>query len=345
MVAYGPSRPDRRNEPPPGARSASIDPMTESQGDPRAPLILVNPRASRLVDPARRGQIVEAVSSAVRRRFGRVPRIEAGTLEATRTALAEATERPLVVVIGGDGSVREAAAALVGQDAPLSIIPGGTGNVLAGALGIRGIGPGIEAIRAGRPRVLDLGRARWGSVGEAITDDPSRERIFTVACGMGLDARIVAGAEHEWKRRIRFGAYVGAAFRELLRLEAARFRIVADGEILEIAGYLALVANAGELVPGRIGPRRPIDPEDGRLDLIVLGGTSPLAAVQGATDLMVRSGDLAGRVIRRSVEEVLIEAEPAQPIQTDGDPHPAGRLDARVVPAGLTVLAPPGWIR
>ena len=57
-----------------------------------------------------------------------------------------------------------------------------------------------------------------------------------------------------------------------LRLESARFRIVADGETLEIVGYLVLVANAGDLIPGRVGPRQPIDPTDGRLDLIVLGG-------------------------------------------------------------------------
>ena len=42
---------------------------------------------------------------------------------------------------------------------------------------------------------------------------------------------------------------------------------------IELPGFLALVANAGELVPGRLGPRHRIDPADGRLDLIVLGGT------------------------------------------------------------------------
>ena len=315
--------------------------MVTSSSDPSAPLILVNPRASRLADPARRDSIVEAVSRAVQRRHGRPPRVESGTLEATRAALAEATDAPLVVVIGGDGTVREAAEALVGRAATMAVIPGGTGNVLAGALGIRGVKPGIEAIRSGLPRVLDLGHARWWPArGVTIGADTVHERIFTVACGMGLDARIMAAAEHEWKRRIRFGAYIGAAFRELLRLESAEFRIVADGEIIETEGYLALVVNAGELIPGRIGPRQPIDPTDGRLDLIVLGGGHPLSGLRGAAELMVRSGDLSGRVIRRSVGEVRIESEPIQPIETDGDPHPAGRLEARVVPGALTVLVP-----
>jgi len=331
----------RRNVRSDAGGSASIRIVTTGSDDTGAPLILVNPRASRLTDATRRRDIVDAVAGAVQRRFGRAPRTEMGSLDAGRAALAEAIDAPLVVVIGGDGSVRAAAAALVDRETPLAVIPGGTGNVLAGAVGVRGIGPGIEAIRTGRIRALDLGVARWGpaATGTGVAD-PDRERIFIVACGMGLDARIMAAAEHEWKRRIRFGAYVGAAFRELLRLESARFRIVADGERLEIEGYLALVANAGELVPGRIGPRQPIDPGDGRLDLIVLGGTDPLAGLRGAAELLVRSGDLDGRVIRRSVTEVSIEAEPAQPCETDGDPHPAGRLEARVMPGGLTVLAP-----
>jgi diacylglycerol kinase (ATP) len=316
--------------------------VTASAEDPAAPLVLVNPRASRMADPVQRDRVVEAVSGAIRHRFGRDPRIEAGSLEATRAALAEAIEAPLVVAIGGDGTVREAADALIGRETQLSVVPGGTGNVLAHALGIGGVRSGVDAIRSGRPRRLDLGRARWWPATDGpAAADVAHERIFMVACGMGLDARIMAAAEHEWKRRLRFGAYVGAAIRELARLESTRFRIVADGESIEIAGYLALVANAGELVPGRIGPRQRIDPTDGRLELIVIGGTDPLAALHGAASLMLRSGDLSGTVIRRSIHEVSIEAEPAQPIETDGDHHPAGRLEARIVPGAISVVVPP----
>ena len=195
--------------------------MTPAAPDEGTPLILVNPRAARLTDPLQRDRVVADVSGAVRRRYGRAPRIESGSLETARAALAESLDAPLVVVVGGDGSVREAAEALIGRGTPLAIVPGGTGNVLAGALGIRGVGPGVAAIRAGRTRVLDLGRARWGTrTSDPDRADESQERLFTVACGMGLDARIMAAAADEWKRRMRFGAYVGAALRELVRLES-----------------------------------------------------------------------------------------------------------------------------
>ena len=57
---------------------------------------------------------------------------------------------------------------------------------------------------------------------------------------------------------------------------------------------------------------------------------------------MVRSGELAGDVVRRAVTEVTIDATPAQPIETDGDPHPAGSLEATVIPGALTILVPAG---
>ncbi len=124
------------------------------------------------------------------------------------------------------------------------------------------------------------------------------------------------------------------------RLVPSRFRIVADGDAMEIDGYLAMVANAGQLVPGRIGPRQPIDPSSGQLELIVLGGTDPLAALQGAARLLLGTGELQGGVIRRSISRVIIEAEPEQPIETDGDHHRAGTLEVEVVPGAVNVLVP-----
>ncbi len=308
-------------------------------------LVLVNPRASRLTDPARRRRVVEAVTSAVRQRTGRAPLVEDRSLEAARAALAAASDAPLVVVIGGDGTVREAAAALAGRETPLAVVPAGTGNVLAHGLGLRGVSTAVEAIQSGGPRRLDLGVARRSEAGDgpgaepAATETPE-EQVFTVACGMGLDARIMAAAEHEWKRRLRFGAYVGAAVRELARLSSSRFRIVADGEAIEIDAYLVLVANAGELIPGRIGPRQPIDPTDGHLDLIVLGGRAPLGALQGAARLLLSEGELTGQVVRRPVRAVTIEAEPPQPIEVDGEALPAGRLEASVLPGAISILVP-----
>ena len=303
----------------------------------RPPLVVINPRAARLGDAARRARIRDAVEAAVERRLGGVaPEILDDDHDAAIAALRDPIGRPLVVAVGGDGTVRDAAAALAGTGVPLALVPAGTGNVLAGALRVRGVDRALATIRAGRLRTFDLGLARWA----AAPGGTVHERQFVVACGMGFDARIMAAAEHEWKRRVRFGAYVGAAVREAARLRPARYRIVADGMEIDITGLMVLVANCGDLIPGRIGARRPLDPTDGRLDLIVVGGRSLLDGLTGAAALLWHIGEQDGAVIRRAVRDVRVVAEPPQPIETDGDPHPPGWLEASVLPGALMVLAP-----
>ena len=190
----------------------------------------------------------------------------------------------------------------------------------------------VDAIRRGSERSIDLGSARWGSTA-VIRRRAGGAGTFLVACGMGLDARIMAAAQHEWKRRMLFGAYVGAAIGELTRLRTAVFRITADGQELEISGYLVLIANAGEIVPGRIGPRRPIDP--GRRPPAAdgpRGGPPARRTARGGLPAAQpgrarRHGSSAG-----PCSEVRVEAEPAQPIEIDGDDQPPGWLEARVLP-------------
>jgi diacylglycerol kinase family enzyme len=310
--------------------------MSTPDAPVRRALVVVNPTAARLTDPERRAKMHHELVRDVIERTGLAPDwVEGGHAEA-KQALADIADRPLVVVAGGDGTVREAVDALRGTDVPLAIVPGGTGNVLAHALRIGGLAPALRAILHGSPVRLDLGLARWGDA-----SGTAGERLFAVACGMGFDARIMAAAEHEWKRRLRFGAYVGAAVREAARLQPAVFRIEADGVESTITGIVALVANCGDIVPGRVGPRRPLDPTDGKLDLMVVGGTGLLSGLRGAADLLLRDGDQDGSVIRRLVSRVRIEADPPQPVETDGDPHDAGWLEAEVVPGAILVLEPP----
>jgi diacylglycerol kinase family enzyme len=310
--------------------------------DVSAPLIILNPRAARLADPKHRRELVESVSRAVFARTGRRARVVEGDLPTAQAAIADLVatpEPPLVVAVGGDGTVRDAVSALGGRNVPLAIVPGGTGNVLASALGLGSVRAAVDTIRHGRERTIDLGSARWGRASPDPAT-PDREGLFLVACGMGLDARIMAAAQHEWKRRMRFGAYVGAALGELPRLKTSVFRITADDREFEIRGYLVLIANVGDIIPGRVGPRRALDPSDGRLELIVLGADHPVDGLRAAMTLLLSQDELDGRVIRRSVSEVRVEAEPAQPIQVDGDHEPPGRLEARVLPGALTLLTP-----
>ena len=268
------------------------------------------------------------------------------TLEAARKALASARSAPLVVVVGGDGTLRETASILGGSGVPLAIVPTGTGNVFAAALGIpRRTSAAIGLITSGRPGPVDLGRAAWGPTSSQITaaNGNRRTHVFTVACGLGLDARVMAGASADLKRRLGFGAYVVATAREAARLRPAMYHIEVHDDVHQVRGLVVLIANCGQIVPWLIGPRRRIDPTDGLLDVFVVTADGLPSGVSSAAGMLLSAAEppqRRARSLRLRAARVRVTAEPREPIQVDGDPHEADWLEAQLEPGAIQVLRP-----
>src|SRR3954452_19404262 len=104
----------------------------------------------------------------------RIAIVEREAARRGRSATIHVTERPgharemasssaasgaeLVVVWGGDGTINEAGAALLGSDTTLGIVPAGSGNGLAAALGLpRDPAAALSAAFDGRTRTIDVG--------------------------------------------------------------------------------------------------------------------------------------------------------------------------------------------
>jgi diacylglycerol kinase family enzyme len=309
---------------------------------PTPPVVVVNPTASRLHDAGRRSAIVAAVTRAVETRTGHTPILVDASPEAARAALAAATTAPLVAVVGGDGTVREVVASMAGSDVPVAIVPAGTGNVFAAALGIpRRTSAALEFIRAGQPAPIDVGRASWGPVLDGAPGPAAGAKVFVVACGLGFDARVMAGATTDLKRRLGFGAYVVSAVRQAARLRPTTFRIEADGDVREVRGLVVLIANCGHIIPGLIGPRHPISPTDGRLDVFVVTAGGVPTGLVGAAELLFADAATSrngGRSLRLRVQRIRITADPPEPVEVDGDPHAADWLEADILPGAIRVI-------
>jgi len=106
---------------------------------------------------------------------------------ATRLAQgASATGTDVVVVLGGDGTLNEAANGLAGTDCALAALPGGSTNVFARTLGlpddlIEATSVLLEAMAAGSIRRVGLGAVEG--------------RFFLFHVGIGFDAAVVAQVE------------------------------------------------------------------------------------------------------------------------------------------------------
>jgi diacylglycerol kinase family enzyme len=325
--------------------------MATGAPDPEraAPIIALNPRLSRLGDPARRQAILEAVRRSIAARTGCEPSVVAGDdplAMVERVASAVDRGAPLIVVVGGDGTVRDIATVVVGRGVPLAIIPVGTANLFAGSLGIP-LQPeaAARAIAGAAVRRVDLGRVRWGTGDGALSDgDSSDERFFVVGVGMGFDARVMVGAGEASKRRLGRYAYFLAAARELIRAAPTRTRLLADAESMEVHALEVLVANSGSLIPGVLRPALPISPGDGRLDVFVIEGRGAVDAAWGGLEAIVRRGtgrSRSGRSRRLRVRTIRVTGAPTSLVEVDGDVVGAGWFEAACLPRALPVLVPP----
>ena len=321
-------------------------------------LIILNPNASRMRKQGGRSELLDELRAALTRRDGRPPDFIETALQAQTRPAVEAAIREgaaAVVGVGGDGTLREIAAALAGTGVPMGIVPAGTGNLLAGIVGIPASMPAaVAAIETTQPRTIDLGAVTLSLVagpeadaaaapGEHAGPPGEQQAVFAIGCGAGFDARVMATTPGHLKQRLGRAAYFAQAIRLAARIDAVPYRLTVDGEIIEVEASIALVTNMGQLVPGAIGPRLPIDFDDGLLDLIVVGARGPLAGVRGLADQLFRTslgGGSGSDSLRLQCRSVKVEADRAEPLQVDGDPVGWGSLEASILPAALDVLVP-----
>ncbi len=296
-------------------------------------LLIVNPVAARTTPAA-----LDRAAAALRSAGWRLEvATTAGAGDARRFAAAAVQDGcDAVAVLGGDGTTMQAAAALVRTGVPLALIPGGTGNLLAGNLRIP-LHPARAAavLTGGRARAIDLGRVM-------LADG---EHYFGVACGAGVDARVMGETPQQSKRRYGIGAYLATTMRVMPEVHSTPCRIVIDGhEVRELPAAMVLILNCAEMIPGWLRVRRRIRPDDGILDLVVVTADTPWESLRVL--LRVAAHHRLGTGFESEYlhygRGTSFRVEPAAPlpVQFDGDPVGVTPFTAEVQPGVLTVMVP-----
>jgi diacylglycerol kinase (ATP) len=288
----------------------------------RSAALIYNPTAGR----QRHEQILESVLSALREGgFDVEPVPTQAPGDATRLARDRAGRMEAVFAFGGDGTVREVAAGLLGTETALGIVPGGTVNVLSMSLGLPG-DPLAAARLAGR---LEAQKLDVGLIGESP---------FLMMVSAGLDASVMAGLDTRLKWRIGKAAYVWQGLQEWWRYPYPRFEVIADGDPLE-ASFVAVsnipyYGGAYALAPGA-------RPHDGKLDLVLFRGNGRSDTLGFALDLLRGAHLRRSDVTVRHVQEVELRSPAGAVAQIDGDVcEERLPFTVRIAPDPLLVLSP-----
>ncbi len=233
-----------------------------------------------------------------------------------------------VVVCGGDGTVREVAAALIGRPLPFTIFPLGTENLAAKTFGFRACAKQL-------PRILADGVVRQVDLATAGT------RLFMVVCGIGFDADIVADLTARRKGHISYASYLGPIWRAWWHHRFPRLRVEADDRPVFDGEGLVFVGNMYRYSLGmRILSQAKWD--DGLLDLCIYPCSSRSRLLGHAVNTLARRHTEPGRAIYLRCRRAKIESDQPVNVEMDGDQAGTLPLEIEVLPGKLNVLLPPG---
>ncbi len=304
--------------------------------------VLFNPIAGR----GRAGAVAESVQRLLEEQGHRV------TLRASERAghiaeLAEFADADRVLVLGGDGSLREAAGGLLrrADDPPeLGILPFGTGNVVARELGLP-LDPIAAAVE------MEASDATPFDVGFAQCDDAEPE-AFLAMLGIGYDAAVagrigrsrataLGGAVYKRSAGLLYGA---AGLRELMAFKPPRFDVQTGGQPVMESVAAAVLSNTETYGKG-MAMSPGASATDGLFHLHLRVSAAPWTGALALVAAQFRRS-APGWAVSQEVGDgfEFVAADGAAPFlwQLDGDPlGSARRIAATMRPGALRLIGAP----
>ncbi len=288
--------------------------------------LLFNPKA---------GSLHRTGFNAWLRRNARHFRLEetssAAELTARAKALAEQGE-PVVAAAGGDGTLMNAAAGLIGSGTTLGILPCGTMNVFARELGIGS-------------RRFDIAHAAMlGGMSREVDVFSVNGKPFLQMASFGLDARIVQLITPTLKQRLGAAAHLVTAFQVMKERAPLITLTLPDGE--QLTGSELILGN-GRRYAGAPCLFAGASLDDGMLDAVIFskGRISVLCDVLG---YMLRQGvteqNARDSAKLRRFRKAYVSADSPLAFQLDGDYagtlRPGEKACIDMLPERLNVCIP-----
>ncbi len=259
---------------------------------------------------------------------------------------AAADGHQVIVAMGGDGMVHHVAQGLVGTQATLGIVPAGTTNVVARLLEVPSRQAKAAKLIASTPFPKSVGVATI-TVSHGATETV-HHAIF--ACGIGLDAEVVARADQEPYRKYRFGSIhylrkaIGVAMGGFASRKAHVRATAGDRE--EMVSTALVQFREVYTYFGALPIRLAADPPH-PMTVLILDRLRRSRVPQVGFDALA-GRDLTkvkGAMVWEGVDELRLEADPPMAIQADGEGlGTTSRATIRWSPDSLRVVAGDGFV-
>jgi len=268
---------------------------------------------------------------------------------ATEAALAQNVS--MIVVAGGDGTVRAVAEAVHEKDVSLALLPSGTGNLLARNLKLTldDLEHSIHSAFTGEDRQIDL-----AMIDIRRGDSKVDTHAYVVMAGLGLDAKMLANTDEELKAKIGWLAYVKAIAIALRDKNQLRLKYKLDAApVKHIRAHTVIIGNCGTLQANvLLMPEAAVD--DGQLDVVLLRPEGFLSWAQIFTKIVWENGVLSRTRLGQKFttkevkalnyikgERFTMTLNHPEAIELDGDEFgEAVAIRTWVVPNGLTIRVP-----
>jgi diacylglycerol kinase (ATP) len=242
--------------------------------------------------------------------------------ELTREFVAQGV--PIVVSVGGDGTVNEIGRALVETNTAMGILPFGSGNGLARHMQIpMDTAKAIELFNHSKISAVDYGKAN--------------DVVFFCTCGVGFDAHI--GHQFATAPKRGFLSYAKITLREFRNYKPQHYKFQLDKETTERDAFLITFANANQWGNNAfVNPKADI--QDGIMEICIAASKFPIWAVPSiAIRLFNKTLDRSKYMTTLKSNSVIVDRESAGIFHFDGEPAETGKtINIKIIKGGLKMV-------
>jgi diacylglycerol kinase (ATP) len=242
-------------------------------------------------------------------------------------AIIQKQNPSIVVVGGGDGTVRLVASQLINRPITMSILPLGSANGLAKCLGINNMEDSWQALASRLERKLDV-----------IQID---KEVCLHLADFGFNANLIRNFD-EQETRGMFG-YVKSSIKEIFSTQPKRFMLTIDGSSVDLSCKMLVIANGDRYGTGAI-VNSTGNMEDGKFEVIAINPKGIDELIQLSFSFFNRSLHEMEYVKVYSCTTCSIQNTEATDFQIDGDHMDTPKaIEAKILPHALKVYLGPHY--